>query len=96
MGSIWVYSEISDHPAILQAGVAATALYLWGACYCQRHLVDEIPNQAIAYAPGFDSQDDQFSPYDAAEALGEAGLWEETKTGWKVASGRGLVTWGTD
>lgn len=67
-----------DHPKQVQAGPMAVALWLWGLCYCSRHLTDgAIPSAALVTSG---------VPRAANEAgrLVAAGLWERAEGGFRV------------
>lgn len=67
-----------DHPKQLQAGPMAVALWMWGLCYCSRHLTDgTIPTAALVTSG---------VPKAATEAgkLVAAGLWERADDAYVV------------
>jgi hypothetical protein len=80
MAYIQVEASVRTHRKFLQAGPAASWLWLCGMGYCQDGLTDGfIPYEAIDYLGVTSSTARKLKC-----KLVEVGLWEEVKGGWKV------------
>ena len=78
MSYVRVESSVRTNRKFLQAGPAASWLWLCGLAYCQDTLTDGfIPGEAIQYL-GIER------PYKLITKLVESGLWEEDANGWHI------------
>lgn len=78
----WIKLEdtFPDDPKVIGLPDSAFRMYVWGLCYCARHLTDgTIPRSALGLYP--DSKRSRIG-----SRLVDAGLWERTEDGFEVCN----------